>query len=260
MDRRQFLKASGAAAVLGSLGAAVAPARALGPAQRLRILRLRHGGRWDARMDATPALAEEVRLRTSIDVALDPLAVRATQETFKHHPLAILAGDSAFSFTDEERAVLERWIGLGGFLLLDNTGDGAPSEAFDASARAELDKLFPRTPLRKISPEHVIYRSFYRLDYPAGRAIHKPYVEGLTLGYRQAVVLSHNDLLGAFARDVGGSYRHTPTPGGDNQREMAFRFAVNLVMYALCLHYKDDQVHLDYLLHRRKWKIHRPGR
>jgi len=36
-------------------------------------------------------------------------------------------------------------------------------------------------------------------------------------------------------------------------------FGVNLLMYALCLHYKDDQVHLDFLLHKRKWKIRKPG-
>jgi hypothetical protein len=165
--------------------------------------------------------------------------------------------------TEDEREALKRWLGVGGFLLIDNSGQsdqGKGSEAFDASVRAELERLFPRTPLRKVSPEHVIYRCFYRLDYPAGRAIHKPFVEGLTLGYRQAVVLSHNDLLGAFARDPGGGYRFSPVPGGESQREMAFRFAVNLVMYAQCLHYKDDQVHLDYLLHRRKWQIQRPGR
>ena len=39
-------------------------------------------------------------------------------------------------------------------------------------------------------------------------------------------------------------------PGGELQREMAFRFGVNLVMYALTGNYKADQVHVPALLQR----------
>ena len=71
-------------------------------------------------------------------------------------------------------------------------------------------------------------------------------------------MLVHNDLLGAMARDSGGNYLNVPTPGGENQREMAMRFGMNLMLYSACLHYKDDQVHIDFLLHKRKWKITPP--
>ena len=40
-----------------------------------------------------------------------------------------------------------------------------------------------------------------------------------------------------------------PVVGGD-QREMAFRLGVNIVMYALCLDYKTDQVHLPSIMER----------
>ena len=39
-------------------------------------------------------------------------------------------------------------------------------------------------------------------------------------------------------------------PGGERQRELAFRFGVNLVMYALTGNYKADQVHAPALLER----------
>jgi hypothetical protein len=39
-------------------------------------------------------------------------------------------------------------------------------------------------------------------------------------------------------------------PGGEVQREMAFRAGVNIVMYALTGNYKADQVHLPALLER----------
>ena len=39
-------------------------------------------------------------------------------------------------------------------------------------------------------------------------------------------------------------------PGGEVQREMAFRAGVNIVMYALTGNYKADQVHVPALLER----------
>ena len=38
--------------------------------------------------------------------------------------------------------------------------------------------------------------------------------------------------------------------GGERQREMAFRFGVNLIMYTLTGNYKADQVHLPAILKR----------
>jgi len=257
MDRRKFLEVGGAG--LLAAGLLESPlAQAIGPDQRIRVARIRHSGHWDRYKTAPAAFIYEVRQRTSIDAAPVPLALRVTAGAFGRHPLALLTGDDAFRFSDVERKQLKRWLSLGGFLVIDNSGFKEPSKAFDTSVRKELAAMFPNRKLERVSPEHVVYRSFYRLDYPAGRAIRKPYIEGLTLGRRLAVVVSHNDLFGAFERAQGGGYAHIPTPGGENQREMAFRFGVNLLMYALCLHYKDDQVHLDFLLHKRKWKIRRP--
>src|SRR3569623_2052354 len=62
------------------------------------------------------------------------------------------------------------------------------------------------------------------------------------------VVYSQIDLDGAWARDGFGHWEHEGIPGGDAQREDAFRFGVNLVMYALCLDYKTEQAHIDYIL------------
>ena len=62
---------------------------------------------------------------------------------------------------------------------------------------------------------------------------------------------SRHDLGGAWARDNLGNYLHPTVPGGNTQREMAYRLGVNLVMYALCLDYKDDQVHSPFIMRRR---------
>jgi len=256
VNRRQFLLRAAAAGALVTLGGP--RARAIGPQQRAKILRVRYKGNWSVNRGAAAALGEEMKLRTSVDMADAPQTVDLTSPRMYDSLFAILAGDEAFAFADEEREALKRWLGLGGLLLVDNTGRTAPSAGFDASIRRELGKMFPQEEISRISPDHVVYRTFYRLDYPPGRAIHKPYVEGLAVGKRFAVILDANDLTGALARDERGQYVNVPSPGGENQREMAIRFGVNVMLYASCLHYKDDQVHLDYLLHSRKWKIRPP--
>jgi hypothetical protein len=51
---------------------------------------------------------------------------------------------------------------------------------------------------------------------------------------------------------VGGNSRPLlpVTPGGEAQREMAYRFGVNVVMYVLTGNYKADQVHVPAILER----------
>jgi hypothetical protein len=64
------------------------------------------------------------------------------------------------------------------------------------------------------------------------------------------VIIGGNDFAAAWAVDDGGRFLSEPTPGGDRQREMAFRFGVNIVIYALTGNYKADQVHAPALLQR----------
>jgi len=72
------------------------------------------------------------------------------------------------------------------------------------------------------------------------------------LGGRLTAVYSRNDLGGAWSRDDRGDWEFEAVPGGEEQREMAFRIGINLAMYATCLDYKDDQVHLPFILKRRR--------
>jgi len=255
MDRRKFL--------LGTLLTASSvpfmnASWAFGPRSHVQVARLRHSGNWNAHPGAAGVLAREMKMRTSIEMNLHEEDLYLDSPRLAELPFAVLCGEQEFSFTEVQRQRLKRWLELGGFLLIDNSGHNRLATAFDHAVRLELKKLFPRQQFERISPNHVIFRSFYRLDYPAGRVIRRPYIEGLSIGRRYAVILCHNDLLGAYAQGRQGRFLHIPRPGGENQREFAIRFGVNLMMYGLCLHYKDDQVHLDYLLHRRKWKIRPP--
>jgi hypothetical protein len=64
------------------------------------------------------------------------------------------------------------------------------------------------------------------------------------------VIIGSNDWAAAWAVDQQGRPLVAVVPGGEHQREMAYRFGVNVVMYAFTGNYKTDQVHVPALLER----------
>jgi hypothetical protein len=149
-----------------------------------------------------------------------------------------------------ERAALRRHLQYGGFLLVDSA-DGSDGTGFDLTARRELARVLPAAPLQPVARDHVLHKTFYLLDRQGGRVLVKPWMEAQALDGRLAVVYSQNDLGGAWARSEYGDWEFPCTPGGEPQRETALRIGVNVAMYALCTDYKDDAVHLPFIMRRR---------
>ncbi len=232
-----------------------AAAHAMGERDKLALAQIEYAGNWNPRPSATRRLAWEIEKRTSIEVVLESTVVRLSDEAaLRRNPFLYLAGDGALPvFDDADVARLRRHLQAGGFLVIDGAV-AQPGGAFDQSVRALVARLFPTEPLKKIAPEHVIYKSFYLLKTPVGRVAAVPYLEGVIHDGRMAIVYSQNDMGGAWARDNFGQWEHEVLPGGEAQREMAFRLGINLAMYALCGDYKTDQVHVPFILRRRQWR------
>ncbi len=253
-SRRDLLKG---ALGLAALTTAPETAWGIGPGSELTIARLRYPGSSKTRRNALNVLAEEVRLQTSVDVSLTVDEVSPAGKLFSYPLLFAICDKSGSPLSSRQGTRLKSWLEAGGTLFVDNVGTTGPSESFDQRFRRDMEELFPRNPLVKIPADHVLYRSFYRLDYPAGRRITRSYLEALVIEGRVAMIYSQNDLTGAWSRDAYGSWEYDVTPGGERQRQGAIRLGINVVEYALCQDYKDDQVHMDYLLHKRKWKPRR---
>ena len=104
--------------------------------------------------------------------------------------------------------------------------------------------------------DHALTRSFYLLqDFP-GRWTGRHGL-GRPGPIRTSTTASSSVIIGGqrLGRRLGGRRsrrrRRTPVlPGGERQRELARRFGVNVVMYALTGNYKTDQVHVPALLER----------
>jgi hypothetical protein len=109
-------------------------------------------------------------------------------------------------------------------------------------------------PLMPVPLNHVLTKAFYLLnDFPGrftgGQVWIQDQQDGTSNEVTPVIIGSH-DWSGAWARDHTGRFALPVIPGGEMQREMAFRFGVNLMMYALTGNYKADQVHVPSILER----------
>ncbi|MEZ4360490.1 MAG: DUF4159 domain-containing protein [Kofleriaceae bacterium] len=253
LSRRRLL--AGAAAATAAL-ALPRGAGAIGASSRFRFGQLALGPSWNPRPTALRRLAWELEKRTSVSVELDAKKVALSSDKLHETPFLYLAGDRAFDLPSTRSIeALRRYLTFGGFLLIDSA-EGSIGGAFDQSVRKLLEAVFPRpsTNLELISPDHVAFKSFYLIDRPLGRLALSGVLEGVVREDRLVAVYVANDLGGAWARDDFGNYAFPCEPGGEQQRELAFRFGVNLAMYALCLDYKTDQVHVPFIMKRRRWR------
>lgn len=247
MDRRSFLQGSLAAAF-----AALWPdrSRAFGEASRLVFAHGRHAGNYRPRPAALRRLAFEIGARTSIATLPEAKELPLDSPELFRHPFLYLAGDGELPpLSRAEVENLRRYLTYGGFLLCD-AADGAG--AFERSCERELARVLPGQAPGRVPENHVLYQAFYLLDRPVGRLATRSYLTGFVQGDRLAAVISAHDLGGAWARDDLGSWEYEVEPGGEGQREKAFRLGVNLAMYAMCTDYKQDQVHVPFIMKRRR--------
>ena len=211
-----------------------------------------HGGRWDGRLSGLRRLAWELQRRTSVEVVPVARGLALTSPRLFDHPFLYFGGDGEFpALSGPEVEALRRYITYGGFLVAD-ANDGSGGRGFDTSFRRELARILPGAALEPVPSTHVLFKTFYLLDSAPGRVFLHPQVQMVNLGNRAAVVYSQNDLAGAWERDESGAYAYEVSPGGEPQRELAVRVGINVCMYALCLDYKDDAVHLPLILKKRR--------
>jgi hypothetical protein len=133
-----------------------------------------------------------------------------------------------------------------------NKGGGNDREDYIGNLR-EMARALDIPPLAPVAAEHVLGRAYYLLaDFP-GRWKGQVWIEQVGEQDRDgvaSVIAGGNDWAGAWAMDNFQQPMFPVVPGGERQREQAFRFGINLVMYTLTGNYKADQVHLPAIIER----------
>jgi hypothetical protein len=192
----------------------------------------------------------ELIRRTSAPARLTVGSVTADSKQLLEEPFSVWFGSSAVEpLSEPELRGLRMYLSLGGVLFVD---DSDPERGdFGRSVRRELSRVLPENPVVRLPEQHVLYKSYYLLDRPVGRVEGPDYLEAIHNGKMASVLLSSHDLMGALTQEKAGGHTLPVVPGGQPQRELAQRLAINLAMYVLCLDYKDDQVHAEELMRRR---------
>ena len=111
------------------------------------------------------------------------------------------------------------------------------------------------TQMVSVPKNHLVYRSFYLLNSLPGKYMNEPvYLEQSSINNERVsgIILGSHDWASAWATNTDGLPLFPTIPGDNNQREYAYRFGINLVMYALTGNYKADQVHINSILKRLK--------
>lgn len=229
----------------------------------------------DTRLDETSeaglrGLSEVLFRRTSIE-PVEPVGVNLETDELSVYPFLYWpVSESQPRPSSDAYARLNRYLRTGGMILFD-TRDASTSGFSTATPNGrrlqQLALPLDIPPLEPIPSDHVLTRTFYLLqDFPGRFVSRDVWVEAAPEDAERAegmpfrnlndnvtpVVIGGNDWAAAWAVDARGAPLFPVGRGfaGERQREIAYRFGVNLIMHVLTGNYKSDQVHVPALLDR----------
>lgn len=205
-------------------------------------------------------LSLELRRRTSVWPG-DPVFIRPNQDNLGLYPVLywpILR--DAPPLSDDEVSNISNYMRQAGLIIFD-TGLEQEKRSFNPqdveATRDALRRVVGRLdlpPLELLQGDHVLSHAFYILDQYPGRHIgHPTWVEQGTKGESgrvSTIIIGGNDWASPWAIENRPDPRAVPQFTGNRQQEIALRFGINMVIYALTGTYKSDQVHLPALIDR----------
>jgi hypothetical protein len=167
---------------------------------------------------------------------------------------------------------IDAYMKQGGTVVFDTrdaieagSGDNGAAQTPGMQTLRDLLSSLDVPELEPVPREHVLTKTFYLLRDFAGRfTTGQTWVETLPREDEDEsekrparggdgvspIIITSNDLAGAWAIRPDGQPMLPLTPGEPKQREFAFRAGVNIVMYALTGNYKADLVHSPALIER----------
>ena len=167
---------------------------------------------------------------------------------------------------------IDAYMKQGGTVLFDTRdaieappGENGASQTPGMLTLREILSSLDVPELEPVPHEHVLTKTFYLLrDFPGRFTSGQTWVETLPRDEDDEaaskparggdgvspIIITSNDLAGAWALRPDGQPMLPLSPGEPKQREFAFRAGVNIVMYTLTGNYKADLVHAPALIER----------
>jgi hypothetical protein len=209
--------------------------------------------------------------RTALEAG-EPIGLDVGRDELAFYPLIywpIVPGVARPSA--EALARVDAYMKQGGTVLFDTRdaisappGPGGETRAPGMMALRQILSGLDIPELEPVPRDHVLTKTFFLLkDFPGRYTSGQLWVEALPAASEDeperparagdgvsSILITSNDLTGAWAMRSDNQPMLPLVPGEPRQREFAFRAGVNIVMYTLTGNYKADQVHIPALLER----------
>jgi Domain of unknown function (DUF4159)/Aerotolerance regulator N-terminal len=210
-------------------------------------------------------LSKVLRARTALEPA-EPMGVDINKDELAFFPILYWpVPEGAEPLSDATLAKVDAFMKQGGLIVFDTRDQETGFSGTDSQSKS-LNRLIGQLdipPLEPVPENHVLTKSFYLMrSFPGRWDGGQLWVEAEPVDEAErsersrrtdgvsSIVITSNDFASAWALDEANRPIYPTVPGGEVQREMAFRAGVNIVMYALTGNYKADQVHVPALLER----------
>ena len=214
----------------------------------------------------TMFLAQRTALEPSEPMGLDP-----ARDELSFFPVIYWAiSTSAPKPSQQALEKIDSYMKRGGTVVFDTRDaiDAPPGAEMQGPGMIALRSILSALDIPELEPvprDHVLAKTFFLMkDFPGRFTNGQLWVEATPAGDADeessrpvragdgvsSIIITSNDLAGAWAMRPDGQPMLPLVPGEPRQREFAFRTGVNIVMYALTGNYKADQVHIPALLER----------
>jgi len=204
-------------------------------------------------------LAQRTALEAGDPVGLDPARDELAFFPLIYWPIV----PNAPRPTQAALTRIDSYMKQGGTVLFDTrdagmTTPGSEQRSPGMLALRDMLAVLDVPELEPVQSSHVLTKTFFLLkDFPGRFSQGQLWVEAIAPERParggdgvSSILITSNDLAGAWAQLSNGQPMLPMVPGEPRQREFAFRAGVNIVMYTLTGNYKADQVHIPALLER----------
>ena len=206
----------------------------------LQIAQIKHDGAWNAAPRALRNLMLALNDTVGLTAATKIHDLTLADPNVFEYPILYMHGRNRFAMSADERKQIKEYLSRGGFLFADSCCGAKP---FDRGFREFVNSLYPDKKLERIPITHELFSA------ESGREIRKlkrrtqeatdpsaaasmvvreaePFLEGIEIDGRLAVIYSKYDISCALERQAAGNCEgYLP--------EDAVKLATNIVLFAL---------------------------
>ena len=188
-------------------------------------------GDWESAPSLPENLIDTIARYTTIDVAPLGVNVKLSSPELFNYPFVWMTGHLPVRFTDAEAQHVKRYVGRGGFLMIDDHNHDITG-VFHKTVTEEIERLFGK--MTRLKNDHPLYHCFFEFGNgpPNTHQELNSWGDDLLHKYLDAVIVNGRIGLLYSNKDYSSEWNFHPDQKRFMQQDPT-KFAVNLVVYAL---------------------------